>query len=205
MYRTFDAIEVRLLESENVLTMFNFLRKKHGRYVPIFGFGIYDDLRTDKHKGAYRRQKLNSQSPNALDLESTCELYGINDVNTTVSWSLERDTVREQMFFTALIKYVNFEYTVVSQDRFKKYEEKTVTVVDALRMFPNNKNLFNLLTLIDNASLVILGDDPLGMLLYFLITNKKYKKSNITFYCDTSTDLSYFKWHAVPNWKWKYL
>lgn len=205
MYRALNSIEVRLLESEDVLTMFNFIRKKHGRQIPIFGFGDYDMLRTDKYKGEYRRYELKSQSSSALDFGSICELYGLNDIDITQSWSIERDTTRERVFFTALIKYVNFEYTVVSQDRFKNDEGKTVTVVNALRMFPKNKNLFNLLTLIDNASLVILGNDPLGMFLYFLVTSKNYKKSNITFYCDSSTDLSYFKWHVVPNWNWKYL
>lgn len=205
MYRTSESIEVCLLESDDVLTMFNFLRKKHGRQLPIYGFGAYDVLRTDKYKGEYRRYQLNKKTVDSPDLGSMCELYGLDDVDIQTSWSIERDTTRERVFFSALIKYVNFEYTVVSQERFKQDEGKTVTVVNALRMFPKNKNLFNLLTLIDNASMVIVGDDPLGMLLYFLVTTQNYVKSNVTFYCDSSTDLSYFKWHAVPSWNWKYL
>ena len=205
MYRTSDSIEVCLLESEDVLTMFNFLRKQYGRQLPIYGFGAYDVLRTDKYKGEYRRYELNQKSADTLDLGRICELYGLEDVNIQKAWSIKRDTTRERVFFTALVKYVNFEYTVVSQDRFKNNGGKTVTVVNALRMFPKNKNLFNLLTLVDNASKVIVGDDPLGMLLYFLVTTKNYVKPNVTFYCDSSTDLSYFKWHAIPSWNWKYL
>lgn len=207
MYRKLESIEVCLLESEDVLTMFNLLRKNHGRKkLLIFGFGSFDALRMDQYRGAYRRHEQKTQSSNSLEFENICELYGLNDVNVAQSCPIiERDTTRERIFFTSLIKYVNFEYTVISQERFKHDEGNTVTVVNALRMFPKNKNLFNLLTLIDNASLVIIGDDPLGKFLYFLVTSKNYTKSNIIFYCDSLTDMSYFKLDAVPRWNCKYL
>jgi hypothetical protein len=208
IYKGVEAVDVIMLESEDVLKVFNVLQKKYGRSPRAMQcFDNYDLMRKDSYRGLRSGKKpghVDSAIHNLApipDLETLCGMYGLDGINYHRTLSIERNLTKELFFFKQLIKYVNFGYTLVSDDRFKKLNKETVTIINPLKLFPRNKNMFNIMTLIDNASQIFIRNDKLGMFLYFMCTTQNFKKRRVVFFYDDINECDNFESKNVPMWK----
>ena len=206
MYRGIPSVVVIEINSCEHVKLFNMFRKMHGMLVDVLGFGSYDVLRTDKYKGMHLKKQYISQDiqhDTYVDLLNLCKTYDLSlDVNFEDGLILQRDLSRESVFWNQFNKYISFDYAIISQERFRKLHKNSMTIVNIMTMFPKNKNMFYLLKLIDNSNEIIITDDKLGMMLFFMISTKNYDKRNISFVYNDSMDLSFYDKQKVNSWKW---
>jgi len=182
--------------------MYNKLRREYKKDIVVQAFGEYDILRKDAYKDLHNKSEFDI---NYYDIKDVCEKYDIKNVDYEKVPELVRDYNKEQSFFNKVIKYLNFEYTIITKDEYAFLDRDFVFTCNIIKLFPKNKNMFNLLTLIENANTIIVGDDQLGMFLHFIATKHTFRYRKIVFCAkasssSSSTIVDYYNIHELPKW-----
>jgi hypothetical protein len=147
----------------------------------VRGYGDFDKVRTDAYNNVF--ETVWSSRPLTYD-NIVEELYSGDGFNpefsittppgeTRANIVIIRNSGIETQMVKKLRNYFNMKFICISNDKFKKYVfNLEVNSINPYKLFPNNTNVYNFISLCTKANSFIVSDDDLGRLIYTLQTNR---------------------------------
>jgi hypothetical protein len=177
-------------EPEENYSVYNFQRKLYSspnilkdlyKEHIVKGYGEFDKVRTDAYYNVFDTVWINRPLTYDNIVE---ELYPDDGFNPEFSITTPAGETRSNIVIirnsgieTQMVKklknYFNMKFICISNDKFKKYVfNLEVNSINPFKLFPNNTNVYNFISLCTNANSFIVSNDDLGRLIYTLQTNR---------------------------------
>lgn len=143
----------------------------------IYGYEEFDVLRYQEN--LYFNLHSNLYFSSLFTFNDVLQSYNLDFTNTTLLnehkdvVTIDRNLNTESYLVSKVQKIAAVPYMVITSDAFKPFVYmKELTSMNVHRLLPNVRNFFNLLHFINKAVSVVVSNDILGVMIYYLQTRK---------------------------------
>lgn len=143
----------------------------------IYGYEEFDTLRYQEN--IYYNLHSNLYLSSLFTFNDVLQAYNLDFTNTTLLnehkdvVNIDRNLNTESYLVSKVQKIAAVPYMVITSDAFKPFVYmKELTSINVHRLLPNVRNFFNLLYFINKAVSVVVSNDILGIMIYYLQTHK---------------------------------